>query len=80
VAVFSESGKLEASKTLIGGAAPWGVALAPSDFGQFSNDLLVGNFSYHHSEILASIPSRGRSKAQSASTPARATQPAASGH
>jgi hypothetical protein len=23
---------------------PWGVALAPSDFGSFSNDLLVGNF------------------------------------
>ena len=24
--------------------APWGVALAPADFGQFSNTLLVGNF------------------------------------
>jgi len=24
--------------------APWGVAWAPSDFGRFSNDLLVGNF------------------------------------
>ncbi|HLJ36318.1 MAG TPA: TIGR03118 family protein [Ktedonobacteraceae bacterium] len=24
--------------------APWGVALAPTNFGQFSNDLLVGNF------------------------------------
>jgi uncharacterized protein (TIGR03118 family) len=24
--------------------APWGVAVAPSDFGKFSNDLLVGNF------------------------------------
>jgi uncharacterized protein (TIGR03118 family) len=24
--------------------APWGVALAPSNFGKFSNDLLVGNF------------------------------------
>jgi uncharacterized protein (TIGR03118 family) len=24
--------------------APWGVALAPADFGKFSNDLLVGNF------------------------------------
>ncbi|MBV8895442.1 MAG: TIGR03118 family protein [Acidobacteriaceae bacterium] len=24
--------------------APWGVALAPGNFGQFSNDLLVGNF------------------------------------
>src|SRR4051812_41519913 len=25
--------------------SPWGVALAPADFGKFSNDLLVGNFS-----------------------------------
>jgi uncharacterized protein (TIGR03118 family) len=24
--------------------SPWGLALAPADFGQFSNDLLVGNF------------------------------------
>lgn len=24
--------------------SPWGLALAPSDFGKFSNDLLVGNF------------------------------------
>src|SRR5262249_34307046 len=24
--------------------APWGVALAPDDFGQFSNDVLIGNF------------------------------------
>jgi uncharacterized protein (TIGR03118 family) len=24
--------------------APWGIALAPSDFGSLSNDLLVGNF------------------------------------
>lgn len=24
--------------------SPWGLALAPSDFGAFSNDLLVGNF------------------------------------
>ncbi len=24
--------------------APWGLALAPSNFGRFSNDLLVGNF------------------------------------
>jgi uncharacterized protein (TIGR03118 family) len=24
--------------------SPWGLALAPGDFGQFSNDLLVGNF------------------------------------
>jgi uncharacterized protein (TIGR03118 family) len=24
--------------------APWGVALAPADFGRFSNTLLIGNF------------------------------------
>jgi uncharacterized protein (TIGR03118 family) len=24
--------------------SPWGMAIAPADFGQFSNDLLVGNF------------------------------------
>ena len=24
--------------------SPWGLAMAPSDFGKFSNDLLVGNF------------------------------------
>ena len=24
--------------------SPWGLALAPADFGSFSNDLLVGNF------------------------------------
>ena len=29
-----------------GGAlnAPWGMAMAPADFGRFSGDLLVGNF------------------------------------
>jgi uncharacterized protein (TIGR03118 family) len=24
--------------------SPWGIALAPSGFGKFSNDLLIGNF------------------------------------
>jgi hypothetical protein len=28
--------------------APWGLALAPSQFGDFSNDLLVGNFADGH--------------------------------
>ena len=37
-------------------AAPWGVAIAPDNFGQFSNDLLVGNFSFQHSEINAFDP------------------------
>ena len=58
VAIFSESGKLEPHGVLLGGphtplAAPWGVAIAPDDFGQFSGDLLVGNFSFEHSEINA---------------------------
>ncbi|HEV2499233.1 MAG TPA: TIGR03118 family protein [Terriglobia bacterium] len=44
LATFDESGNL--LKTLVQGGnldAPWGVAIAPADFGQFSNDLLVGN-------------------------------------
>ena len=49
-------------KTLINGgalAAPWGLALAPADFGIFSNDLLVGNFSFQESEINAFNPATG---------------------
>ena len=58
VAIFSESGKLEPHGVLLGGphtplAAPWGVAIAPDDFGKFSGDLLVGNFSFLESEINA---------------------------
>jgi uncharacterized protein (TIGR03118 family) len=61
VAIFSESGELEPHGVLLGGphtplAAPWGVAIAPNDFGQFSGDLLVGNFSFQHSEINAFDP------------------------
>ena len=39
-----------------GGAlyAPWGLTVAPADFGSFSNDLLVGNFG--NGEILAYNP------------------------
>ena len=37
-------------------AAPWGLALAPSGFGQFGGDLLVGNFSFVDSEINAFDP------------------------
>ena len=58
VAIFDESGNLEPHGVLLGGphtplASPWGVAIAPNDFGQFSGDLLVGNFSFLHSEINA---------------------------
>jgi uncharacterized protein (TIGR03118 family) len=45
VAVFDEHGvhvkTLEGRKRL---NAPWGLAIAPADFGPFSNALLVGNF------------------------------------
>jgi uncharacterized protein (TIGR03118 family) len=59
VAKFSESGVLEQMMSDGQLAAPWGVALAPSDFGSFSNDLLVGNFSFLHSEINAFDPTTG---------------------
>src|SRR5450432_1682397 len=53
VAIFDENGNL--LQTLINGelASPWGVAIAPSGFGPFANDLLVGNFSFADSEINA---------------------------
>ncbi len=35
-------------------SAPWGITLAPSSFGPFSNDLLIGNFG--NGEILAYDP------------------------
>jgi uncharacterized protein (TIGR03118 family) len=47
VVEFSENGKFE--KTIaVGGdlASPWGVAIAPSSFGKFGGDILVGNFSF----------------------------------
>jgi uncharacterized protein (TIGR03118 family) len=37
--------------------SPWGLALAPADFGQFSGDLLVGNFGDGH--INAHNPATG---------------------
>jgi uncharacterized protein (TIGR03118 family) len=54
VAVFDENGKLLDS-LVTGGplAAPWGMAIAPANFGQFAGDLLVGNFSSVDSEINA---------------------------
>ena len=32
--------------------SPWGLAPAPADFGQFSNDLLVGNFGDGHINVF----------------------------
>jgi uncharacterized protein (TIGR03118 family) len=45
VDVFDTSGDL-LSRVASGGTldAPWGLAIAPASFGEFGNDLLVGNF------------------------------------
>jgi uncharacterized protein (TIGR03118 family) len=45
VSVFDTKGNF-IQRLISGGSlnAPWGLALAPSDWGKFSNDLLVGNF------------------------------------
>ena len=57
VAVFDESGNF--LQQLVGVsstgelASPWGMAVAPANFGQFGGDLLVGNFSFMDSEINA---------------------------
>jgi uncharacterized protein (TIGR03118 family) len=44
--VFDTSGTLVKQLIAAGGVldAPWGMAMAPADFGPFSNALLVGNF------------------------------------
>jgi uncharacterized protein (TIGR03118 family) len=60
VAVFDTAGNF--ISTVISGsrlASPWGLALAPSNFGLFSGDLLVGNFSFAASEINAFDPTTG---------------------
>jgi uncharacterized protein (TIGR03118 family) len=60
VDVFDSRGNL--LERLISGsmlAAPWGMALAPADFGAFGGDLLVGNFSFVASEINAFDPVTG---------------------
>jgi uncharacterized protein (TIGR03118 family) len=60
VAVFDAAGNF--IKQIVAGsqlAAPWGGALAPADFGLFGGDLLVGNFSFEHSEINAFDPVTG---------------------
>lgn len=40
--------------------APWGIAIAPSDFGAFSNDLLVGQFG--SGVIVAFDPTTGKAE------------------
>src|SRR4029453_3001933 len=59
VDVFSTSGHL--LQRLIRGnhlSAPWGIALAPGNFGPFSDALLVGNFGNGH--IQAFDPTNGK--------------------
>jgi uncharacterized protein (TIGR03118 family) len=61
VAIFDEDGNFITQ--LIAGsrlAAPWGITLAPAGFGRFINHLLVGNFSFLHSEINAFDPTTGK--------------------
>jgi uncharacterized protein (TIGR03118 family) len=60
VAEFSTSGTF--IQQLITGnrlASPWGLAMAPAGFGQFSGDLLVANFAFGFSSINAFDPSNG---------------------
>ncbi len=53
VDVFDTSGNLV--RTLISRGklnSPWGLAMAPANFGQFSGDLLVGNFGNGHINVF----------------------------
>ena len=61
VAIFDESGNF-IKEMVVGGrlAAPWGITLAPPSFGRFGSDLLIGNFSFLHSEINAFDPASGK--------------------
>jgi uncharacterized protein (TIGR03118 family) len=60
IAVFDTSGNFIKQLTAGGKlASPWGITLAPHGFGQYSGDLLVGNFSYAASEINAFDPASG---------------------
>ena len=60
VAIFDENGNfLRMAAVGVPLASPWGLALAPANFGPFSGDLLVGNFSYGVSEINAFDPLNG---------------------
>jgi uncharacterized protein (TIGR03118 family) len=57
--VFDPNGNFQ--KRLVSGGvlnSPWGLALAPADFGKFSNALLVGNFG--DGRINAFDPNTGR--------------------
>jgi uncharacterized protein (TIGR03118 family) len=64
VAVLNPNGTFTTFSTSNQLAAPWGIALAPANFGPFSDDLLVGNFAYGNlsadgGEINAYNPTTG---------------------
>jgi uncharacterized protein (TIGR03118 family) len=53
VDVFNTYGKLVRRFASRGSLnSPWGLALAPANFGEFSNDLLVGNFGNGHINVF----------------------------
>jgi uncharacterized protein (TIGR03118 family) len=60
VAIFDRDGNFMRTAA-VGGplASPWGITVAPASFGEFANDLLVGNFSFVASEINAFDPTTG---------------------
>lgn len=59
VDVFSTEGRL-LRRLALGGSlnAPWGLAMAPANFGRFSNDLLVGNFGDGHINVFDPMTGR----------------------
>jgi uncharacterized protein (TIGR03118 family) len=64
VAILNPNGTFTTFSTSNQLAAPWGIALAPANFGPFSDDLLVGNFAYGNlsadgGEINAYNPTTG---------------------
>jgi hypothetical protein len=60
IAVFDTSGNFIKQLTAGGKlASPWGITLAPTSFGEFGGDLLVGNFSFVATEINAFDPVSG---------------------
>jgi len=72
VAEFNTNGtfvrQIASNKTAGNLQSPWGVAVAPSAFGKFSNDLLVGNFS---SGRIDAYTLKGRFAGQLATTAAK---------
>jgi uncharacterized protein (TIGR03118 family) len=55
VAILNPDGTFTTVSTGSDLAAPWGIALAPANFGPFSDDLLVGNFAYGTNPLTGMI-------------------------